>query len=414
VLYSLDAPLGAVAALLCASISLYVEQASRRFEWDVTQDQGSALADLPDPRDPVAATVLQASRDLLSPQSLVAPDRWASKWEFSRPELRSCAVLGDTVLAGGDGGKLDLLSASGEHLQRRDLGEGGRLHYFAATPDGCVLAVWEDGLEGRDGIAVLLDGAGEVLWRRVGGLRAVSTGATRALAVDNVIAWCWGPGIRSWARPLPVSTAPLDTAVGVELAVVAGSLGAQDWVSLVGAEDGRVRWTCVLPDETVLKVAIAPGAVLVTGFRGTLALEVEDGRMRWLSPVASAMTPLCKGGRVVLATPMAELAAVDLRDGQVEWRSGGVELALLGPPVQAGESILACASNGSLFEVDARDGAVLAAKPFLSSRDACSAEQVEVTIADAKKWVDPRPKELGSGCQLTVDRNGKLRALARS
>ncbi|WP_413737512.1 outer membrane protein assembly factor BamB [Sodalis sp. RH21] len=157
--------------------------------------------------------------------------------------------------------------------------------------------------------------------------------------------------------------------------VFVGSEKAQ--VYALNAEDGTVAWQAKVAGEALSTPVISDGLVLVHTSNGMLqGLNETDGAVKWtvnldMPPLTlrgeSAPTPAF--GAAIVGGDNGRVSAVMMAQGQMIWQqrisqpSGATEIARLGDvnmtPVVANNVVYALAYNGNLAALDLRSGQII-------------------------------------------------------
>jgi outer membrane protein assembly factor BamB len=242
-------------------------------------------------------------------------------------------------------------------LEALDARDGGTVWTYDLPPEACFIhAVADPGLADVDG-----DGDREVL---------------AATAEDELAVFDAATGRRILSTPLtdygytePVF-ADLAPAPGREFVVV----DATGTLHVVGV-DGELRWSRSRGAYVWAQPAVVDAdgdgrlEVAVAGRDGTLAVYEGDGSPAWERSGLGTVSWLGSGDgdrdgvpEVYLATIDGDVLAVDLGDGELEWRTRVGAFAAVGPPFDGdgdgSPEVYATTKDGTLSALDAASGEV--------------------------------------------------------
>jgi len=136
-------------------------------------------------------------------------------------------------------------------------------------------------------------------------------------------------------------------------------------VVAVDLSSGDVIWRERLDDVTLTGGVGAGGGLVAVGTRDAevVALEQQDGSVRWIKPVTSEVVaaPTTNGDIVVVQTVDDKVAGLEASNGERRWiyESTQPALTLRGtsrPVITSAGSVIAGFSNGTLVSVSASDG----------------------------------------------------------
>ena len=206
---------------------------------------------------------------------------------------------------------------------------------------------------GTEHVVALDASSGRELWRASPGdeLRRLAVRDGRVFAVNwpyQATAYDAETGERLWQTDLEEQMVlpPTATSEGV---LVPDRTG----VTLLDADDGSIRWRADHDgNATEGAAAVAEGAAYVqsNASEGTLhALDLETGEERWSAAVRHEGTPVVADG-VVYARDYNNLVALDADDGTVRWRYDG-RLPLSTPAV--GDGVLYAVAHGRIVALEA-------------------------------------------------------------
>jgi outer membrane protein assembly factor BamB len=119
--------------------------------------------------------------------------------------------------------------------------------------------------------------------------------------------------------------------------------------------EGSVRWT--VPVATTFTPATGDGLVFVAGDAIVTALDQRSGRTVWRAPLAAPLSGALywDGGWVLASTEPGELVALRAESGEVLWRSAlGSPLAIR--PSASGERLYVAVRSGTIAALDAETG----------------------------------------------------------
>jgi outer membrane protein assembly factor BamB len=137
------------------------------------------------------------------------------------------------------------------------------------------------------------------------------------------------------------------------------------------ARSGKPLWAIDLDDDGP-SVAACEGELCAFNTESCtlFVVDVKTGKMRWSvwlgDPLTSA--PTIKDGRVFTSYPAHGhtkashvLAAFDLKSGQIMWQRW-LDADVMSAPVAIGDELYATTFNGTLYDFDARSGAIHSAR----------------------------------------------------
>jgi outer membrane protein assembly factor BamB len=136
-------------------------------------------------------------------------------------------------------------------------------------------------------------------------------------------------------------------------------------VVAVDLSSGDVIWRERLEDVTLTGGVGAGGGLVAVGTRDAevVALDQQDGSVRWITPVTSEVVaaPTTNGDIVVVQTVDDKVAGLEASNGERRWiyESTQPALTLRGtsrPVITSAGSVIAGFSNGTLVSVSASDG----------------------------------------------------------
>ncbi len=136
-------------------------------------------------------------------------------------------------------------------------------------------------------------------------------------------------------------------------------------VVAVDLSSGDVIWRERLDDVTLTGGVGAGGGLVAVGTRDAevVALDQQDGSVRWITPVTSEVVaaPTTNGDIVVVQTVDDKVAGFEASNGERRWiyESTQPALTLRGtsrPVITSAGSVIAGFSNGTLVSVSASDG----------------------------------------------------------
>lgn len=128
-------------------------------------------------------------------------------------------------------------------------------------------------------------------------------------------------------------------------------------VTAVGRTDGEKRWQTELDTIRSCPV-IADGSVFVSDVKqGVYALELASGSKRWHWPGTGCWSPPSVTSDRVYATEKSDVVALDLRTGELVWRTGehGLHGSIQSGVSAVGDTIIGSSSSVSLAAVQAGD-----------------------------------------------------------
>ncbi|CAO3406781.1 outer membrane protein assembly factor BamB family protein [Azospirillum largimobile] len=317
-------------------------------------------------------------------------DAWRA--DIGSGSSSSRALLGTPVIADGRIFAMDadshvsaLNERSGQSLWRVDTRpeneRGGATGGGVAYADGRVYAA-----TGFAEVLSLDAGSGKVLWRKriagpVRGAPTVAGGRVMVITLDNqTIALSTDDGSVQWSHQGILETAGL---LGAASPAVTGTLVVAPYSSgeLFGLrpENGRVAWQdslaairrtgqlSNLADIRGLPV-IDRGAVYAIGHSGRMvAIDERIGARIWETEIGGVNTPWVAGDYLFTVTNDQEVVAVARQNGKVRWvaplarfkdpedRTGPI---VWSGPVMAGNRLWVAGSNGQLLGLSPSDGKV--------------------------------------------------------
>ncbi|PWC83855.1 pyrrolo-quinoline quinone [Azospirillum sp. TSH100] len=317
-------------------------------------------------------------------------DAWRA--DIGAGSSSSRALLGTPVIADGrifamdaDSHVTALNERSGQSLWRIDTRpeneRGGATGGGVAYADGRVYAA-----TGFAEVLSLDAGSGKILWRKriagpVRGAPTVSGGRVLVITLDNqTIALSTDDGAVQWSQQGILETAGL---LGAASPAATGTLVVSPYSSgeLFGLrpENGRVAWQdslanirrtgalSNLADIRGLSV-VDRGAVYAIGHSGRMvAIDERIGARIWETEIGGVQTPWLAGDYLFTVTNDQEVVAVARQNGKVRWvaplarftdpedKSGPI---VWSGPVMAGSRLWVTGSNGQLLGLSPSDGKV--------------------------------------------------------
>jgi outer membrane protein assembly factor BamB len=284
--------------------------------------------------------------------------------EGYRPEEYATPIVVEGNLYVGHAGRaFEALDAKGEPLWQIET--RGRVFTTAAYVDG-LLIFGDD-----QGVVRAVDLSGHEVWRFPAQYPVVSSPLAAegkvyvAVADQNVFCLDAATGRPVWqyGRKFPRRNA-LWRSLGLCYGngrVFAGFADGE--VVALDAGVGRVLWRAeVGAAELFGDVAAGPsyweGRVYAGVFRGpVVSLDATTGEQLWHQPVEAAAGFAVGDDLLYLATAGGKIAALWRQSGELAWETA-LDGGAATPPVLAGGTVIAGASAGSLFALDARTGAV--------------------------------------------------------
>jgi len=304
-----------------------------------------------------------------------APNLAVSRWEAARmlplrvnegyrpEEYATPIVVEGNAYVGHAGKAFEAVGPKGERLWRIET--RGRVFTTAAYAEG-LLIFGDD-----QGLVRAVDLSGHEAWRFPAQYPVVSSPVAAegkvylAVADQNVFCLEAATGRPLWqyGRKFPRRNT-LWRSLGLcygKGRVYAGF--ADGAVVALDAGVGRVLWRAEVGVADLFgDVSAGPsyweGRVYAGVFRGpVVSLDAATGDELWRQPVEAAAGFAVGDEFLYLATATGKIAALSRRTGEVVWETpldGGAPT----PPVLAGDAVVAGASEGSIFALDARTGAV--------------------------------------------------------
>jgi outer membrane protein assembly factor BamB len=306
---------------------------------------------------------------------------------YRRRLTASPLVVGDAIFAIDALGWVTCLDVArgGRRWQtdtrpRRD--RDGALGGAIAYSDGVLYVA-----TGLAEVLALDPGSGEIKWRASIGVPArggIAVAGNKILVptVENhLVALTTEDGARAWTfRASPVQALPLGLpSPAVEGDVAVAGFASGEIVALNTA-DGRVLWSDSL-GTTRGGVSIADigaisalpvidrGRVFAIGMAGAATcLDLRSGRRVWEREVGGSLTPSLVGDWFFALTRGNRLMALERENGRVRWitevpsyedEARRRRPIIWSPPVVAGGRLLLSSSNRQLLEVDASSGEII-------------------------------------------------------
>jgi outer membrane protein assembly factor BamB len=126
----------------------------------------------------------------------------------------------------------------------------------------------------------------------------------------------------------------------------------------IDLDDGQVRWKVAL--ATPFTPATGDGLVFAAGDTLVIALDQRTGSTMWRAPLASPLSgPLYwDSGWVLASTESGELIALHAEDGRVLWRNA-IGSPLIVKPSPSGERLYVALRDGRLAALDLETGATV-------------------------------------------------------
>ena len=241
--------------------------------------------------------------------------------------------------------------------------------------------------------ALALDaGTGAITWRNGLGTPArsgptVLDGRLYLTTLDNrLLALSATDGERVWAyqATIAATTVLAQAAPAVSDGLVVAGFGSGDLVT-VRAESGVLAWSDSLgssrgrnsrADLSAVRAlpVIERGRVFAIGVGGLLvSLDLRTGRRLWEREVAGGETPWVAGDWLFVQTQEQVLAAINIEDGRVRWVSDlprwdnpekQRDPIFWTGPVLAGGKLILAGTNEVAFSVDPLTGAILGKEPL--------------------------------------------------
>lgn len=317
-------------------------------------------------------------------------DAWRA--DIGAGSSSSRALLGTPVIADGrifamdaDSHVTALNERSGQSLWRVDTRpeneRGGATGGGVAYADGRVYAA-----TGFAEVMALDAGSGKILWRKriagpVRGAPTVVGGRVLVITLDNqTIALSADDGAVQWSQQGILETAGL---LGAASPAATGTLVVSPYSSgeLFGLrpENGRVAWQDSLANirrtgalSNLADIRGLPvvdrGAVYAIGHSGRMvAIDERIGARIWETEIGGVQTPWLAGDYLFTVTNDQEVVAVARQNGKVRWvaplarftdpedKSGPI---VWSGPVMAGSRLWVTGSNGQLLGLSPSDGRV--------------------------------------------------------
>lgn len=306
---------------------------------------------------------------------------------YRRRLTASPLVVGDAIFAIDALGWVTCLDVArgGRRWQtdtrpRRD--RDGALGGAIAYSDGVLYVA-----TGLAEVLALDPGSGEIKWRASigvsarGGLAVAGNKLLVPTVENHLVALTTEDGARAWTfRASPVQALPLGLpSPAVEGDVAVAGFASGEIVAL-NIADGRVLWSDSL-GTTRGGVSIADigaisalpvidrGRVFAIGMAGAATcLDLRSGRRVWEREVGGSLTPSLVGDWFFALTRGNRLMALERENGRVRWitevpsyedEARRRKPIIWSPPVVAGGRLLLSSSNRQLLEVDASSGEII-------------------------------------------------------
>jgi outer membrane protein assembly factor BamB len=261
-----------------------------------------------------------------------APEGWSGPY-----------VQGDTLYMTPQRGKFAAYRLDAQRTQRE------RLWLFPEKDERSPVVV-------KDGENLSAPSSDKVNFEGFYGNPVVTSDGVYLTAYAGYVVVLGTDGRPRWAAQLP------DRLIGGALVtddtVYAGTTGGA--VFALARDSGRVRWRAAVSDQVWSTPIQAGDLIVVPVMDGALTAFNRDGAFQWSRSVALrgvASTPLLAGDRLYISSFDRRLYAVDLRTGEVLWRTGEADNWFWTEILPAGDTLYAGSLDGTVYAVDAGTGA---------------------------------------------------------
>ena len=277
----------------------------------------------------------------------------------------------DGVYAASRRGIYKLDPASGATIWRREVdsdifsGVGiGESIAAVALDNGALLAFdsasgelrWESPL-GRQFSAVPVVGSGRVVARTANGMViGLSAGAGEVVwSLERAV-----PGLSVHG-----DSAPLIEGDAVFVGLSSGKLiannvitGREYWETEVSFAKGRNELERLTDSDAA--PLIAATTLYAATYQGNVAaLRLQNASVKWKTKISSRLPMSLGGGRLVVTSELGDVVALDAESGEIAWTQDGFRGRGMSRPLVLGERVVVGDSDGNIYSLDLRDGALL-------------------------------------------------------
>jgi outer membrane protein assembly factor BamB len=303
---------------------------------------------------------------------------WVGTWSTPGPALASVLAVdaAGTVAAGFDG-SVRAIGPTGEPLWSAHV-DGGDVGNQPVLVSEVVV------VPSRDRISALDRSTGALRWeRRVASARvaggALPDGTNVVLAATRRgVLWLLdaASGSRRLTTRLPgpePSTAPYAWLSGISGVVAWSTKGSCCHLAGMDLEKGEMRWRLTVTHRSTVPVVHQGLVVLATAAHGrssarATAYDARTGAVRWRTNVdgkfRSGLFGDAAGDDVVIASAEGSVLALDVESGRLRWVSEPVEPSAEAHPKIAGDRVFLTPLNVGVVEIDRRTGVVVQSGPF--------------------------------------------------
>jgi len=275
------------------------------------------------------------------------------------------------VYAASRRGVYKLNPANGDTIWRRDFatdifsGVGiGESIAAVAFDNGVVVALdaasgkllWESPL-GRQFSAVPVVGKGRVIARTASGMViGLSSGAGEVVwSLERSV-----PGLSVHGDSPPVIDGD---AVFVGLAngkLIANNVvtGREYWETEVSFAKGRNELER-LTDSDTAPLVVATTVYTATYQGNVAALQLRNASVKWKTKISSRLPMSLGGGRLLVTSELGEVIALDADSGEVLWAQESFRGRGMSRPLVVAERVVVGDSDGNIYSLDLRDGTLL-------------------------------------------------------
>jgi len=277
----------------------------------------------------------------------------------------------DGLYAASRRGIYKLNPANGATIWRRDIASD----IFSGVGIGeSIAAVALD-----NGVVIALDAAsGELLWeaplgRQFSAVPVVGKGRVVARTANGmVIGLSSGGGKVVWSleRAVPGLSVHGDSppvidgdAVFVGLAngkLIANNVvtGREYWETEVSFAKGRNELERLTDSDTA--PLIAATTVYTATYQGNVAaLQLRNASVQWKTKISSRLPMSLGGGRLLVTSELGEVVALDAASGEIMWTQEGFRGRGMSRPLVVAGRVLVGDSDGNIYSLDLQDGTLL-------------------------------------------------------
>ena len=343
---------------------------------------------------------------------------WVGTWSTPGPALASVlAVDAAGTIAAGFDGSVRAIGPMGEPLWSAHV-DGGEVANLPVLVSDVVV------VPSRDRISALDRSAGAPRWeQRVASGRvaggALPDGTSVVLAATRrgslwLLDAASGSRLLATAVPGPKpSSAPYAWLSGTSSVVAWSTKGSCCHLAGVDLEQGEMRWRVTVTHRSTVPVVHHGLVVLATAAHGSssarvTAYDARTGAVRWRTNVdgtfGNGLFGDAAGDDVVIASAQGSVLALDIESGRLRWVSDPVEASAEAHPKIAGDRVFLTPLNVGVVEIDRRTGVVVQAGPFAREvyvhSSAGGADRFEVLVGNGLEsavWAFESPERLPAG-----------------